>query len=245
VRTVLFVVVVALLLPAVARAKWQGDLRLCGASTCRTIERHLGHEQWPLLAALSTWPSSAGPPAPGPFYRLTIVPLDARGRPNLASPSQPIYFVPNTRLARNDDGRGGAFWTRLEQIPKPLAAAMRGVRPFPAPRLSRVIVGDRFAAAPQSYLRLFRLAAPRVRVRDPAGPRPSVEATTAESAAYWNRVERVYRLIRLQSRRDSPWSDWKTSLWIGRRVDLILRDGELVRIPHALAERIRRGESLR
>lgn len=172
------------------------------------------------------------------------MPLDEKGRPNVAAQSQPIYLVPSARLARNDDGRGGAFWTRLERIPEPLASAMRIIRPLPTPRLTRVVVGNRFARDPQSYLRLFRLPAPRARVRDPAGPRPGVEPTAGEIASYWERVGRLCRPIGLTSRRQTPWSDWKTSLWIGRRLDLIMRDGEIIRIPHSLAQRIRRGESL-
>jgi hypothetical protein len=49
----------------------------------------------------------------------------------------------------------------------------------------------------------------------------------------------------LTSGRQTPWTDWKTSLWVGRRLDLIMRDGEIVPIPHSLAERVRRGQSLR
>jgi hypothetical protein len=64
-------------------------------------------------------------------------------------------------------------------------------------------------------------------------------------ASYWNRVGRLYYDVQLASQRDSPWSDWKGTLWIGKRLDLLMRHGELVRIPHSLAERIRRGESLR
>jgi hypothetical protein len=245
VRKLWVVAAVALLIPAAASAKWEGDLRMCGANACRTIDRHLGHDQWPLLAALSTWPSSEGPPPPGPFYRLTIVPLDARGRPNLAAQSQPIYFVPNARVARNDDGRGGVFWTRLERVPEPLANATRVLQPFSLPRLTRVVVGNRVAKDPQSYLRLFRIPAPRKAVRDPAGPRPGVQPTTHAIVSYWERVRRHYEPIQLVSRGESPWSDEKTSLWIGRRLDLIMRDGEIVRITHALATRVRRGESLR
>lgn len=238
-------IAVALVVPAAAYAKWEGDLRLCGASGCRTVERHLGHDQWPLLSALSAWPSSEGPAAPAPFYRLTIVPLDARGRPNPAAQSQPIYFVPSARLARNDDGRGGVFWVRLAEIPEPLQKAARAVRAFPAPRLTHVVVGDRAAKDPQSYVRLFRLPRARTQVDDPAGPRPGLEPTTREIVEYWERVRWKYKPISLVSPRQSPWTDGKTSLWIGRKSDLLLRDGEVVPLAHALAERIRRGESLR
>jgi hypothetical protein len=245
VRRIWLLVAISLLVPAAAWAKWTGDLRMCGSGACRTIDRHLTHDSWPLLAALSTWPSDAGPPPPGPFYRLTIVPLDEHGRPNLAAQSEPIYFVPKQRLARNSDGRGGVFWVRVADIPEPLANAARALRPFPAPRVTRAIVGSRVAEDPHSYLRLFRVPSPRGRIPDPAGPRPGVEPTTRAIVSYWERVRRVFVPIRLESRRETPWSDFSASLWVGRRLDLIMRDGEIVRIPHALAERVRRGESLR
>jgi hypothetical protein len=209
------------------------------------IDRHLSHDHWPLLAALSTWPSTEGPPPPGPFYRLTIVPLDESGRPSLAHESPPIYVVPKARLVRNEDGRGGVYWTRLDAVPEKIAAAARVLRPFPAPRLTRVVVGNRIAADPHSYLRLFRVPAPRQRLRDPAGPRPGAEPTTGEVVAYWERVRRLFIPIFVTSRRQSPWSDFNTSLWIGRRHDLLMRDGELVPIARALAERVRRARSLR
>lgn len=245
VRKLCALVALALLFPAAAPAKWMGDLRMCGASGCRTIERHLGHDHWPLLSALSTWPSSEGPARPAAFYRITIVPLDSRGRPDLDAQSTPIYFVPSARLARNEDGRGGVFWTRLDRIPEQLAEAVRKLRPFPAPRLTRVVVGDRVAKDPQSYLRLFRLPAPRRRVRDPAGPKPGELPTTGEIVSYWERVGRHFIPIQLTSRRDTPWTDFNVSLWVGRRLDLIIRDGEIVPIPGALAERVRRAHGLR
>jgi hypothetical protein len=245
VRKLLLVALIALLLPSAAPAKRQGDLRICGANGCRTIDRHLGHDTWPLLSALTGWPANSGPAAPAAFFRITIVPLDAQGRPDLSNQSQPIYFVPSSGLVRNDDGRGSPYWTRLESTPEALAKAAKVLRPFPAPRLTRAVVGNRVAKDPQSYLRLFRIRATGDAVADPAGPRPEEIATTDQIASYWKRVGRVYRDVQLVSRRDSPWSDWKSSLWIGRRLDLVMRDSEIVRIPHALAERIRRGESLR
>jgi hypothetical protein len=245
-RRVWLVLGFALLLPAGAGAKLVGDLRMCGARECRTIDRHLRHDtSWPLLAAIATWPSSEAPAAPGPFYRLTIVPVDERGRPQPAGESEPFYFVPNARMTRSGDGGGGAVWSRVEQIPKALSDAMRALRPLPAPRLTRVVVGNRVANDPHSYLRLFRLPSPRRLVRDPAGPRPGVEPTTSELVAYWESVRRLYIPITLEARRDTPWSDHKTSLWIGRRHDLLMRDGELVRVPRLLADRVRRARSLR
>jgi hypothetical protein len=227
----------ALVVPGAARAKWTGDLRMCGASGCRIVDRHLAHDEWPTLAAITAWPANAGPPPPGPFYRLTIV------SPQGAE-SEPMYLVPRAHRARNSDGGGGAYWTRYEELPAKLVAAVRALRPFPAPRVTRVVVGGKVARNPHTYLRLFRLPPSRGHVRDPAG-RLGVEPTLHEVVAYWERVRRLYLPIELASRRETPWSDFHTSLWIGRKHDLVLRDGEVVRIPGALAVRVRRAQSLR
>ena len=141
--------------------------------------------------------------------------------------------------------RGGAFWTRLDRLPQKVARAARVLKPFPAPRLRRVLVGTRVAKDPQSYLRLFRLPASRAPVRNPVGPNPGVEPTTRAIVSYWERVRRHFIPIQLTSRRDTPWTDFNASLWVGRRLDLIIRDGEIVPIPRALAERVRRAHGLR
>jgi hypothetical protein len=237
-------VALAMLFPATAGAKWQGDLRMCGANGCRTVDRQLGHEHSQLLSALSTWPSREGPARPAAFYRVTIVARDSRGR-SLRAESPPIYVVPSALLARNEDGWGGAFWTRLDRLPLKLVRAARELKPFPAPRLTRVIVGARVAKDPQSYLRLFRLPAPRAPLRNPAGPKPGVEQTTRAIVSYWERVSRHFIPIQLTSRRVTPWTDFHTSLWLGRRQDLIMRDGEIVPIPGRLADRARRAQGLR
>jgi hypothetical protein len=207
VQKLVFVAVVALALPAAAVAKLQGDLRMCGASGCRVVDRHRGHDIWPVVADLSHGVKT-GPQSPGPFFRLTVLQLDSSGRPSAALQSLPMYFVPGGAVARTDDGSIGATWTRLWVTPAGIAQAARELRPFPAPRLVKVVVGDRRVANnPNSYLRLFRLPAPDEAIPDPARPRPQP--------------------------------------WVGRSLDLVSRDGEIVRISHELAARVRRGESLR
>jgi hypothetical protein len=243
VRKLVFVAFVALALPVVAGAKLQGDLRMCGASGCRVVDKHRGHYIWPVVADLSHGVKT-GPPPPGPFYRLTVLQLDSSGRPNAALQSLPMYFVPGGAVARTDDGSIGATWTRLWVTPARIAQVARELRPFPAPRLVKVVVGERrVAKGPNSYLLLFRVPEPDEAIPDPAGPRPQ-PGDTREIAAYARRVERHWMRVYVSSERQSPWSDGRTSLWVGRKLDLVSRDGEIVRIQHALAERVRRAQSL-
>jgi hypothetical protein len=245
VRTLVLLLAVALALPVAAAAKLQGDLRVCGLSSCRVVDRHRGHEIWPLVADLSHG-RKVGPPALAPFYRLSVLQLDSNGHASAALEAEPMYLVRGGAVVtRTGDGWGGVAWTRLWVMPAAVARAVRELRPFPAPMLVGVIVGDRRVGSdPNSYLRLFRLRAPARAIPDPAGPRPLI-GDAPSTLAYGDRLERHWIPVYLTSARRSPWSDGESRLWIGRRLDLIMRDGEIVRIPHALAERVRRSESLR
>jgi hypothetical protein len=128
-----------------------------------------------------------------------------------------------------------------------VAAAARRLRPFLAPILVRVEVDGRVANDPQSYLRLFRIPESKRAIADPAGPYPDDRETadTAEVVRSWQRIERHWLPVNLWSRRPSPWGDDWTSVWVARRLPLVKRDWQIVRVPPALAARIRRGRSLR
>jgi hypothetical protein len=238
---------VALLLPAAAPAKLQGKLRICGLSGCRVIERHVGHDRWPMLEAL-TGGAATNPARPGPFYTLTIVPLD--GRPGLAS--APAYYVPGAARIRTNgtvDWREG-IWRELRMLPPSLDAAVAALRPFPSPILTRVEVHGRVAKAPQTYLRLFRLPSAATAIADPAGPFPPMLnaegfANTSAIVRYWERVRRHWLPVGVRSRRPSPWGDAEASLWVARRLSLVRRGEEVVRVTPALAARVRRGAPLR
>jgi hypothetical protein len=240
--------VLALALPAAAPAKLQGALRICGASGCRIIDRHVGHEAWDALGAL-TGGSATGPARPGPFYELTLVPLDSRGQPQPSFPFARFYYAPRSKRVRTNPAfaPGDGTWRTVDTPPPVVAAAVRRLRPFPAPVIARVEVNGRVADDPQSYLRLFRIPESKRPIADPAGPYPAAHGTADTDAIvrYWNRIERHWLPVNLWSRRPSPWGDDSTSLWVARRLPLVKRDGEIVRVPLALADRIRRAQSLR
>ena len=248
-RLIVLAVAATLALPAAAPAKgMQGALRVCGASGCLVIDTHVGHDVWKLLADM-TGGGATGPARPGPFYALTILPLDDRGRPMREFPTASFYYAPRGRRIRTNATKGDGVWRPLEAPPPAVAAAVRKLRPFPAPILARVEVGDRVADDPHSYLRLFRIPAPRRPVADPAGPYPRGaghgRADLAQIARYWRRVGRHWLPMSVRSRRPSPWGDDSTFLWVARRLPLVKRDGEIVRVPPALTTRIRRAQSLR
>jgi hypothetical protein len=237
-----------LAVPAAAPAKgWPGVLRICGVSACRIVE---GENDGDALRsiALMTGAAADGPARPGPFYELAILPLDERGRPQPDFPAMRTSYAPRSNRVRTSAAAGDDAWRTPQRIPPVVAFALRRLRPFPAPRLVRVEVDGRAARDPHSYLRLFRMASPRRPVVDPAGSYPSGgnrRTDTAEVVRYWKGVDRHWLPLTVSSRRPSPWSADSTSVWVARRLPLVKRDGEIVRVPRELAARIRAGRSLR
>jgi hypothetical protein len=94
------------------------------------------------------------------------------------------------------------------------------------------------ARDPQSYLALYRLPSPRTPIADP------VHAVLTDKD-YVREVRRYWIPVNLWSRRPSPWGDGGNYVWVGRHADVLKRDDEILRIPYALAKRIRSAASLR
>lgn len=201
-------------------------VRVCGASGCRDVMR------------LLSWADGATtrPAPPSAYFAITY--LDRQGR---AASDQPLlYYVPAADVLR----RGSGIATWIAPSGTDLREAVRGQRPFPRPRLARVTVGGNRAHDPDSYLRLYELPSSRRPPVDPAGSKPVWYDSTA-LARYYERVRRHWIPVNLWSARPTPWGDGSNFLWISRRGALLKRDGEVLRIPRPLAERVRRGASLR
>ena len=64
-------------------------------------------------------------------------------------------------------------------------------------------------------------------------------ANTAAIVRYWERVRRHWLPVAVRSQRPSPWGDEDASLWIGRRLSLVRRGEEVVRVSPQLAARVR------
>ncbi len=232
VAAVLLLAVVLLALPASGAAKG-GGVRFCGSSGCRTTyELTLLTQVLPALAGREG--AAVAPALPSHFYRVSL--------PNGDWPA--AYYVPGPRLVRVEKTEL-VEWRRVTTAAGVFGRATQGISPFPTPRLIRVEVGSRVVRRPQSYLRLYDIIGRGDRVVDPLGPRPALEWRNYEALVrYYRRDRHLWMPIRLHSATGSPWSDEDTQLAIGRRRDLLRGDGVVVRIPHALAERVRRGVSV-
>jgi hypothetical protein len=137
------------------------------------------------------------------------------------------YWIPSAHALRSG-GTGAPVWT---PVPAPaadlLTRAAATLAPKPAPtNLSFVRVGRRAVAHPRGYLRLYALGAP---VADPGAAAGGWERIDLYSFAHWA----------------TPWTDGSNVVAISRRGAFLRRDGEVVRIPAALAARIRAREPLR
>ena len=236
--TIVGAVSVVLALPAAAAAKG-GGLRFCGADACRTVlDLTLRTRIGTALAA--TRGTTLAPAHPAPFYRIILV--DDRGRAWSGYPD--AYYVPSVqvvRVERTDE----ALWLPTDGAKAAFDEATRGIDPFPKPSVTLARVGLRPGHDPASYLRLYEFVAGGERVADPLGPRPALDWRNYDALVrYYRRDRRIWIPIRLQSSKPTPWTDDTAQLSVGRRDDLLRGDGVVVRMPHALAERVRSGSAL-
>jgi hypothetical protein len=233
-------VIAALAVPgAQAKGPAAAGVRFCGDSGCRDVTERSAVR----LLLAPTWNGAPrGPAVPGSYYSVRL--LDERGRPIDPHSFDPpaVFYVPGAAALRM--GSAIAQWRRLGPFASDFGAAVRGLRPFPRPRLARVEISGRPAHDPPSYLRVYEV---RGRVADdPAGLHPRITGEYSEDALakYYERVKRYWLPVNVWSTPPSPWGDGANFIWVSRRGSLLRRDGEVIHIAAALAERIRHGLSL-
>jgi hypothetical protein len=207
----------ALVLPGTALAKEIESVQVCGASGCRTETD---------TAALRVLEGSAGesdtyvgPPAASAFHTVRVTVRAGEERVTWQS-----HLVLAARVMRTTDEANRAAWRRLPAKEQAAWEGLtRGVEPFARPTLTRVTVAGKAVVDPNSYLALYD-----IRRRGLVRPGKADWVT-----------------IRLRSAQPSPWTDGTNELSYSRSANLLTRDGELVRVPGALASRLERRASLR
>jgi hypothetical protein len=211
-KRALLVAVVALSIASPAAAKSNGELTVCGASGCATIPA-VDHRFYDTLLRWHD-PQFVTPPAIGPYFELRSDTLSPQGLP--------AYFVPSGQAIK------ASFTGQPEWIASgPSAEAARraslpNLKPWPAPKLTRVLIGAREATESDPYLRLFD--------DFPAVAPPPFSA---------KRVPIV-----LRSERPSPWTDGYNRLEFAPGKMLLHRANEWVQLPTALGRQIRRDVGL-
>jgi hypothetical protein len=222
-RKILLVAVfaVAVAMPAPAAAKEIVGLTLCGATGCAT------EKGGSISGSLHEGPSgplggigaAVSPAKPGPWYRGSVL----AGEDGKVYGRIPFYYVPDGKLIVLPGA--GAQTTTWQHASRAWRAALErvggGVKPFPAPTISRVSVDGANPADPQSYLALY---------------------TVGEKATTYPRSSDMAQVV-LESKRPTPWTDGN-SLVVYPKEGLLVRDGQMVSIPERVADRVAAHASL-
>ena len=218
---VLAVIAVAAAVPASAAAKEIVGLTVCGATGCAT------ERGGSISGSLHEGPSgplggtgqAVSPAKPGPWYRGYVL-AGERGK---VYGRIPFYYVPDAKLIVLS-GTGGQT-TTWHGASGPWSEAIERVggrlKPFPAPKISRVSVDGTNPADPQSYLALY---------------------TLGEKATTYPRTGDMAQVV-LESKRPTPWTDGN-SLVVYPKERLLVRDGQIVSIPGRIADRVASHASL-
>lgn len=218
----LAVSILAVTSSAEAKAPPEGFL-LCGVSVCTSLT---GNDAETVAVSLfyGAGVKFVGPTAvPSDFYVLRW--QFANQRPESG------YYVGDSRLVRLFGaalGGSTSFDAAVSWL-RPSSGALQvlgrlsaGIKPMPAPTITRVTVGGRPARDPASYARLWAVGSAAL----PAHP------------VGWLRV-------RMTTVAQSPWSDSSTDVRVSRRGGWLYRDGTFYRVPAKFAARIRARQSLR
>ena len=127
------------------------------------------------------------------------------------------YWIPSAATIRVRNGAGSALW--LAATPEQAAmlrAKTVGLSPLRPPVVTQAGVDLRTVRGPRTYLSLYTLGTP---------------VASAPDAGGWLRVDLWGA--------STPWTDGSNALAVSRRGAFLRRDGQLVRIPLAVAVRIR------
>lgn len=219
-RVLVVVVPVALLALAIMRdaAASTSGLAICGSS--KAIEVRSARAQ-KLPVRYKSGLRAARPAAPQSFYKIQ---LNGSRSCDVSMPAAPVaFYIPAAGDVRIQGPTGEAFWVHLRHnLQILLRRAAQGLKPFHAPtKLTSASVNDQTVAKPSSYLRLYTLG---------------TSVRSAPRGLKWLQISLMGP--------SSPWTDGWNSLRISRRGDYLKRDGELVRIPASIAQRIRRAKSI-
>jgi len=205
--------IVAGVLTPTAQAQPELRVKLCGASGCEILD------PGPISRRLAPWnqptqsPRVEIPPI-GPYYELELeIP---EGTPGTG------WFVPSHDVLRTDFFSGRLSWIAVPEGTGAALQATTSVEPWPAPKLTRVLVGDGEAARPAIYADLY---------------------DDVPEASFTGRAKRTISIF-LNSARPSPWTDGYVHAEYLPERNILLHDGRWFRLPKRLAVEIERDADL-
>lgn len=182
---------------------------LCGPSACAHLDVADAEQLW-----IGQTSISSARVAPGPFYLLRW--SWSPGEQDTA------YLVPGSSAIRWNAGSGSSgTWSGLGSATlDAIRGLARGVEPYSTPTLTRVTVGGREVAEPQTYLQLF------------AGK------------LVYKQVGGRWWTVKLQSAAPSPWTDGSFLVRLSRNHPYVLINGLVFRLPRAVVRQARFGLAL-
>jgi hypothetical protein len=214
-KKLLLVTVAALVWAAPAGAKELLGAQLCGPSGCATERQAavMHGPGGPFEGELVT------PAKPGAWYRGYLL----AGDNGKVMGKLPFYYVPGAHQIVQP-GRYGqtTTWTRVNGKLGPMLDSLASrVKPYAAPRFTRVTVDSKSVKEPQSYGRLW---------------------TVGTKANDYPRGDDM-RQVTFFTASPTPWSD--ANYVVAYPSDrLLMRDGQLVAVPKDIANSIAHGTSM-
>ena len=187
-----------------------GGMDVCGPSACAHIDFSDAEQFWVGTGSSS---SSYRTP-PGRFYVLSW--SWSPGEVDTA------YLLLDAPAIRWNSGPGhSAGWSGIDPSAVDLVSrAAAGIEPYPAPVLTRVTVGGREVASPETYFRLLT-------------GKPT-----------WTPIDGRWWRVRFQAATANPWTDGSTIVLLSRNHPFVAIDGVFYRLPRTVVRQARLGLAL-
>jgi hypothetical protein len=173
-------------------------------------------ETTPVRWLATEYAGHVAPVAPASFFKLQ---LDAAGSSGLVG-----YWIPSGSILRLSQTQGGpAVWLRprVDELAA-LTHAAETLRPFAAPKRATVAVNNTIVRHSSTYFRLFTIGVP---------------------VATWRGANGWLPIYMWGS--ETPWTDGLNFMSISKNGSFLKRgDGDVVKIPARVADRIRHRQPL-
>ncbi len=154
--TLIALALAALIWTGTGQAKELSSFKVCGASACKAVSDPALLRSLIRSVENQGEPVSTRTPRPAPFYRLEFyVKGDESGGPSLVQ-----YYAPSAGRIAIETNPDAWTWVQANSLRTLFGRVTTDVRPFPAPRIARVLVGAKPVHDPTSYARLFGLRTP-------------------------------------------------------------------------------------
>jgi hypothetical protein len=203
---------------AAAEAKELSAFKACGAEGCKDVTDRAVLRSLIRSVENQGEPISTRTPRPSPFFRLEFsVRGDEAGGPSFVQ-----YYAPEAGRIAIETNPEAWTWVRAGSLRALFDRVTVGIKPFPRPVVSRVLIGGQSARDPASYTRLF-----------------SLDTATNDYPDNGDWVT-----ISLQTAKPTPWSTGTATLEFSPSKNVLWRGSEFLKIPGGMATQLEKRQSL-